>query len=167
MPIPFEDALRSAENSNIRLEVIKGATVWETSPVFFHQQTVKRIVASLEPLPDSSCACIETQDTYFKFPDGSLKRPDIAILCAVPPLEVQNDPLEIIPAAVVEVISKNYEYKDLVLAPPFYLENGVQDILIFNPADNAVLHYRPDWTAPKTYTSPITLTLECGCEITV
>ncbi|NJS16886.1 MAG: Uma2 family endonuclease [Nostocaceae cyanobacterium CSU_2_110] len=106
MPIPFEDALRSAENSNIRLEVIKGATVWETSPVFFHQQTVKRIVASLEPLPDSSCACIETQDTYFKFPDGSLKRPDIAILCAVPPLEVQNDPLEIIPAAVVEVISK-------------------------------------------------------------
>ncbi len=167
MSIPYEDVFRSAENSNIRLEVIKGATVWEASPVYKHQVAVKRIAASLKPLPDSNCACIETQDTYFKFLDGSQKRPDIAILCSEPPLEAQDAPLEMVPVAVVEIISKNYEYKDLVLAPPFYLEVGVLDILIFNPADNSVLHYRPDFEKPKQYLSPITLNLECGCEITV
>jgi hypothetical protein len=57
--------------------------------------------------------------------------------------------------------------KDLVLAPPFYLEVGVLDILIFNPADNSVLHYRPELEKPNQYVSPVTLNLECGCEITV
>jgi Uma2 family endonuclease len=167
MSIPFDYLVREAESINVKLEVIAGVTVWEASPVYKHQLAVKRIAASLKPLPDSNCACIETQDTYFQFPDGSQKRPDIAILCQEPPLEAQDAPLEMIPVAVVEIISKNYEYKDLVLAPPFYLEAGVLDILIFNPADNSVLHYRPDFEKPHQYLSPITLQLECGCEITV
>jgi Uma2 family endonuclease len=167
LSIPFDVAIRAALNSDIRLEVIKGIPVWETSPIYRHQQAIKRIAASLQRIAGSSCECIETQDTYFKFPDGSQKRPDLAILCAEPLPEAQDAPLEIVPVAVVEIISKNYEYKDLVLAPPFYLENGVQDILIFNPADNSVLHYRPNLEQPNTYTSPVTLTLECGCEITV
>jgi Putative restriction endonuclease len=149
MSLPYEYLITEAERFNVRLEIIAGATVWEASPVFKHQWEVKRIASSLQPQSGSSCECIETQDTLFKFPDGSLKRP------------------ELIPTAVVEIISKNYEYKDFVLAPPFYLSQGVQDILIFNPADKSVLHYRPDLEQPKTYISPITLNLECGCEITV
>jgi Uma2 family endonuclease len=167
MTIPFDYLVREAESINVKLEVIAGVTVWEASPVYKHQLATKRIAASLKPLPDSNCACIETQDTYFKFPDGSQKRPDIAILCQEPPLEAQDAPLEMIPVAVVKIISKNYEYKDLVLAPPFYLEVGVLDILIFNPAYNSVLHYRRDFEQPKKYVSPITLQLECGCELTV
>jgi Uma2 family endonuclease len=167
MSIPFDHLVREAENINVKLEVINGVTVWEASPVYKHQLEVKRIAGSLRRLPNSSCGCIETQDTLFKFPDGSQKRPDIAILCAEPDPEMQDSALEIVPVAVVEIISKNYEYKDLVLAPPFYLGVGVLDILIFDPKDNSVLHYRRDFERPKTYVSPVKLRLECGCEITV
>jgi hypothetical protein len=163
MLIPFDTAIYTTETTNIRLEFIKGIPIWEASLVFKHQYELDRIQKSLKLLEPQ----VSTRATWFKFSDNSLKLPDLAILCAEPPLESQDAPLEIIPAAVVEIISQNYEYKDLVLAPPFYLENGVQDILIFNPADNSVLHYRPDLEQPNTYTSPITLTLECGCEITV
>jgi Putative restriction endonuclease len=167
MSLPYEYLITEAERFNVRLEIIAGATVWEASPVFKHQWEVKRIASSLQPQSGSSCECIETQDTLFKFPDGSLKRPDIAVLRTMPDLETADVALELIPTAVVEIISKNYEYKDFVLAPPFYLSQGVRDILIFNPADKSVLHYRPDLEQPKTYISPITLNLECGCEITV
>jgi Uma2 family endonuclease len=167
MSIPFEVSIRDAESINIKLEMIKGIPVWEASPVFQHQWELDRIRASIRRLEPDRCACISIADVLFKFPDGSQKRPDIAILCAMPDRSTTETALEIIPAAVVEIISKTYEYKDLVLAPPFYLENGIRDILIFNPADNSVLHYRPDFEQPKTYTSPITLSLECGCEITV
>ncbi len=167
MSIPIDYLIREAESVNVKLEVIKGMTVWEASPVYKHQLEVKRIANSLRLLPNSSCACIETQDTLFKFPDGSQKRPDIAILCAEPDPDMQDSALEVVPAAVVEIISKNYEYKDLVLAPPFYLEVGVLDILIFDPKDSSVLHYRRDLEQPRRYLSPITLNLECGCQITV
>ena len=167
MTIPFDYLVREAESINVKLEMINGVPVWEASPMYRHQQAVKRIAASLKRLSGSNCACIETQDTYFKFPDGSQKRPDIAILCHEPPLEAQESALEIIPVAVVEIVSKTYEYKDLVLAPPFYLNAGVLDILIFNPADNSVLHYKPSLEQPNQYVSPVTLVLECGCEITV
>ena len=166
MSIPFDYLVREAESFNVKLEVIKGVTTWEASPVYRHQRAVDRIVASIRPLAPAN-TCVSTRDTLFKFSDISWKRPDIAILSAEPPLEAQDAPLEMIPAAVVEIISKNYEYKDLVLAPPFYLENGVLDILIFDPKDNSVLHYRRDLEQPNKYTSPIKLQLECGCEITI
>jgi Uma2 family endonuclease len=167
MSIPFDYLVREAESINVKLEVIAGVPVWEASPVFRHQWHIDRIRASLKKMTNSPCGCFSIPDTLFKFPDGSQKRPDIAILCEQPALEAQESALEMIPVAVVEIISKTYEYKDLVLAPPFYLEAGVLDILIFNPSDNSVLHYRPDFEKPNQYLSPITLHLECGCEITV
>ncbi len=166
MSIPFADLVREAESINVKLEVIKGVTVWEASPVFKHQWHTDRIRASLKKI-NQVCGCYSIPDTLFKFVDGSQKRPDIAILCTLPELEAQDSALEMVPTAVVEIVSKNYEYKDLVLAPPFYLEVGVLDILIFNPADDSVLHYRRDLEKPNQYVSPITLQLECGCEITV
>ena len=162
MSISFESLVHEADSINVKLEVINGIPVWEASPVYKHQKEVSRIVASIQ-----SSTHIATRDTLFKFSQNSWKRPDIAILCAMPDPSTQESALEVIPAAVVEIISKNYEYKDLVLAPPFYLENGVLDILIFDPKDNSVLHYRRDFEQPNKYTSPVTLQLECGCEITV
>ena len=165
--MPFSELIRAAEESNVRLEMIRGVAVWEASPVFLHQQEIKRIVGSIKRLEGAGCACIDTQDTLFRFPDGSFKRPDVALLCAMPDQVDAAEALTVIPAAVVEVLSKDYEYKDLVLSPPFYLENGVRDVLIYDPRTGAVLHHRPDWLEPQELTSPAHLTLECGCEITV
>ena len=165
--LPFSELIRAAEESNVRLEMIRGVAVWEASPVFLHQQEIKRIVGSIKRLSSTGCACIDTQDTLFRFPDGSFKRPDVALLCAMPDAVDADEALSVIPAAVVEVLSKDYEYKDLVLSPPFYLENGVRDVLIYDPRTSVVLHYRPDRPAPQSLTSPVHLSLECGCEITV
>ena len=165
--LPFSELIRAAEESNVRLEMIRGVALWEASPVFLHQQEIKRIVGSIKRLSSTGCACIDTQDTLFRFADGSFKRPDVALLCAMPDAVDADEVLTVIPVAVVEVLSKDYEYKDLVLSPPFYLENGVRDVLIYDPRTGVVLHYRPDRPAPQSLTSPVHLSLECGCEITV
>jgi Uma2 family endonuclease len=166
MSLPMRELIRESESLNIRLEMIGGLGVWEASPAFFHQWEVDRIRSSIRPVT-GACGCVHVADVLFTFSDGSFKRPDIAVLCELPnPLET-DEALNIIPGAVIEIISKNYEYKDLVLSPPFYLENGVKDILIFDPRSKVILHHRKEWTEPKQFSSPARFELECGCEVTI
>ena len=153
-----------AEQAGVKLELSGTIPTWEAFPSARHQKAVRRIERSIAPLPgQTECACFDLADTYIRFPDGSLKRPDVAIFCSEPP-DV-DEALEVIPAAVIEVISKAYEAKDTELNPPLYLENGVLDIIIVDPHTKQVQHHRRDGITE--YTSPIRLTLECGCEVTV
>ena len=101
MSLSFPELARAADGVNLRLEVIRGLHVWEASPAFSHQKEVKRIVSSIKKLPTSSCECIDTRDTLFRFPDGSLKRPDVAVLCGMPDEADADEALRMIPAAVV------------------------------------------------------------------
>jgi len=70
-----------------------------------------------------------------------------------------------VPEAVIEVISKGYEAKDLEIGPGFYLSQGVKDIVVFDPYTLVVLHVRRDG-AERTV-SPVTIELECGCSCVV
>jgi Uma2 family endonuclease len=167
MSMPFEELLKSAEQANVRLELIRGIPVWEASPVFWHQFEVDRIRASVQALPGSRCACVHIADVIFRFSDGSFKRPDIAVLCSMPTLKEGFRALEIVPEAVVEIISEGYEYKDLVLSPSFYLENGVKDVMVLDPKTKVVLHHRAEWKEPIQLESPARIELECGCECIV
>lgn len=163
-----------AEGSGIRLEIIGGLPVWEAAPVVRHQRAIDRIRASIrstskftgQPAPGEEgggCGCIHLSDVFVSFPDGSLKRPDIAIFCREP--DEQDEAITLIPEAVVEVISKGYEAKDLELAPHFYLAQGVKDVLIFDPYTLLVLHIRRDGV--QRLVSPVAVQLECGCECVV
>ncbi len=71
--------------------------------------------------------CFQIPDVYIKFPDGSLKRPDIAIFCEEPP--DTDEAYQQIPEAVLEVLSKDYEKKDTEIGAPFYLAQGVKDVV--------------------------------------
>ena len=102
-------------------------------------------------------------DAYIKFPDGSLKRPDLAIYGEEPPDIDEAYPQ--IPEAVVEVLSKDYEKKDTEIGAPFYLAQGVKDVILFDPRTQDVTHLRTDET--KQYKSAVTIELECGCRVTV
>jgi Uma2 family endonuclease len=93
----------------------------------------------------------------------SLKRPDIAILCTDPP--DQDDALTIIPDAVIEIVSRGYEYKDVMLNPPFYLAQGVQDVVIYDPTAAFVSHHTR--TGVKHYYAPVQLGLGCGCDCAI
>ncbi len=97
----------------------------------------------------------------FKFPDTSLKRPDIAVLCDRPSGPELRHALEIVPEAVIEIVSEGYERKDLELAPSFYLAFGVKDVVIFEPQTRIVYHHRRD--GAKRLESPVKITFEYGC----
>ncbi len=157
--------LLAVDELGIRLEIVGGLPLWEMHPGFKHQKEVDRIRATLEPLAGSeeSCGCFHYADVYVRFPDGSLKRPDISIFCQEPP--ETDEAVEVVPEAVIEIVSRGYEAKDLEIGPLFYLAQGVKDIIIYNPRTLLVLHVRQDGT--RRHVSPVTLDLKCGCRCRV
>jgi Uma2 family endonuclease len=163
--IPVEKLLRDADSIGVRLEIIDGLPVWEASPVYFHQAEIDRIRSSIHALESSECTCQHVADVYFRFKDGSLKRPDIAVLSRTPLLEEMFDPLTQVPEAVIEVISEGYEDKDMRIAPGFYLTQGVKDVLIFDPRAKLIWHHRVDGV--HRHNSPQAFSLECGCECVI
>lgn len=134
----FEELLRARA---IRLEITNGIPTWEAVPRLADQRIIDRIRATIRPPGGTGggCECDHAPDIYVRFPDGSLKRPAIAIFCkAVPD---QDDAVSIIPDAVIAIVSRGYEYKDVALNPPFYLSQGVRDVVIYDPSSQRVAHH--------------------------
>lgn len=152
-----------AEQFGVRLEIVAGLPIWEAYPVYKHQKAVDLIRATIAPTEGSECPCVHAADIYINFPDGSLKRPDVSIFCREP--DEQEEAVRLVPEAVIEVISRGYEAKDLEIAPQFYLSQGVKDIVIFNPYTLEVIHIRQAHTA--RHTSSVDIELLCGCRCTV
>lgn len=158
-----------AARAPVRLEYVRGHMKWEASPASRHQKALQRIERSLCPIPGhpDGCGYFALADTLIRFPDSdrSLKRPDLAIFCAEPP--DSDEALDIIPAAVVEILSPGYEEKDLGEdGAPFYLACGVQDVLIFDPRAGVVYHDTPNQLR-RSERAPVTIDLACGCRVVV
>lgn len=145
----------------VRLEVTGGVPTWEAFPGLRHQVAIDLIRASIEPLQagSSGCACLHFADVAIRFPDGSFKRPDSAIYRSKPIM--QDEALTELPCAVIEVISPGYEFKDTTLNPPFYLSQGLLDVVVVEPCTGEVAHYSGGVVA--NYIAPTTLSLQCGC----
>jgi Uma2 family endonuclease len=94
--------------------------------------------------PSFGYACVHVSSVYVQFPDGSLERPDIAIFCSEP--DETEDAISLVPEAEIEVVSKGYEAKDLEIGPPFYLAQGVKDVIVCDPTSLLVLHARREKT---------------------
>lgn len=153
--------LLQADELGIRLELVGGLPMWEASPVRRHQRAIDRIRASLRPAPSTGdgCGCVHLADVYVVFPDGSLKRPDISVFCREP--DEDDEAITLLPEAVIEVVSKGYEAKDLEIGPRFYLSQGIKDVIVFDPHTLLVLHLTP--ASSERLVSPVDLTLACGC----
>ncbi len=158
--------LLQASELGIRLEIVNGLPIWEAQPVYRHQKHIERIVQGITKMSiaQSACECTHAVDVYIQFPNG-LKRPDISIFCREPREDEQDSALTMIPEAVIEVVSKGYEAKDLEIGPPFYLSQGVKDVIVFDPLTLLVLHVRKDRTTRQV--SPVVIELECGCRLLV
>lgn len=157
------------EGRAIRLLVLgNGKRIWEASPSPLHQMLIDDIRATIRPVAgdegtSSPCGCHHIADVYVRLPDASLVRPDISIFCTPPPR--QRQALRVVPAAVIEVISPNYEAKDTEDLPPVYLANGVQDVVVVDPEQAHALHITAD--GQTQHPVPITLALRCGCRVTI
>ena len=159
----------AASGAPVRLEYVRGRMKWEMSPASRHQMMVQRIERSIRPSRGAAdaCACFPLADVLIRFPDvdASLKRPDIAIFCSVPP--AVDEALDLLPAAVVEVLSVGYEEKDLGPdGAAFYLAHGIADVLVADPREQLVHHFRSD-AATTVHPTPYTVNLTCGCRLHV
>ncbi len=157
-----------ANEVGIRLEMVSGLPLWEPQPVLKHQLEVDRIRQSIQAIVQSEhhpspCACFHVADVYISFPDGSLKRPDISLFCRKP--DEEEEAITLVPEAVIEVVSKGYEAKDLEVGPHFYLSQGIKDVVVFDPYTLLVLHVRRDKVSRMI--SPVTIELECQCRCDV
>jgi Uma2 family endonuclease len=162
----LSSTLLQASELGIRLEIVNGLPIWEAQPVYRHQKHVERIVRSITRSDHTraDCACVHAVDVYVQFPNG-LKRPDISIFCREPNEEEQDSALTMIPEGVIEVVSPGSEAKDLEIGPPFYLSQGVKDVIVFDPLTLMVLHVRKHRTTRQV--SPVVIELECGCSVLV
>ena len=165
LPPDHEDLERLVYERVIRLEITGGIPTWEAFPSARHQHLIDRIRATIAPAEATAedCGCFHLADTLFRFPDGSRKRPDIAIFCQEPPY--LDEALTIIPDAVIEIVSPGYEYKDVTLNPPFYLGQGVRDVVIYDPATARLTHHTRAGATERA--APADLTLTCGCACTI
>lgn len=154
-------AMTDADAAGVRLEVHQGLPIWEFSPSPIHVSEVRRIERTVRKSTkrDTGCACEAYQDVSIRFPDGSVRRPDLSIFCQVLPLTQEATTL--IPGAVIEVVSPGSEVKDLELSPSYYLAQGVLDVVVFDPRTGNVLHFRKD--SRTIQQTPVEIELECGC----
>jgi Uma2 family endonuclease len=162
----MDSQLLRAEELGIRLEIVKGLPIWEASSVIRHQEEIDRIRQSIKKSsnPDGkNCTCFNVTDVYIQFPDDSLKRPDISIFCKKP--KERDEAVKEIPKAVIEIISKGYEDKDLKIGVPFYISQGIKDIVVFNPYTMEVLHFKKG--RKKKLKSPVEIKFACGCSCEV
>lgn len=155
--------LLNAEELGVKLEIAGNLAIWEASPIYKHQKAVDRIRESFVKSEAGDCECLDIADVYVHFPDGSLMRPDISVFCREP--DEEEEAITQVPEAVIEVISKKYEAKDLEISPPIYLANGVKDVVVFNPYTMDVFHFRQG--KMENLTSPVMIELECGCNCEV
>jgi len=155
--------LQAADEAGVRLEMVEGLPIWEAMPGPRHQREVFRIQTSVKRLESTDCGCIALSDVAVRFSDGSFKRPDISIFCRQPDEEYEATSL--LPEGVVEIVSRGYEAKDYEIGLPFFLNVGIQDVIIFDPSRSHVLHARRD--GHRELTSPVTIGLECGCTCVV
>ncbi|MDX1934844.1 MAG: Uma2 family endonuclease [Capsulimonadales bacterium] len=145
-----------ADRVGFRLEMVLEVPTWEASPVFRHQAAVDRIRTSIRN--------VNYADVQIRFPDGTRKRPDISIFCREP--EEQDTEITLIPEAVIEVLSKDYEAKHLLIGIPYYRQIGLGDVVVLDPITGDVKHY-PRGRGEIARHSPTTILLACGWECTV
>lgn len=155
------EAILAADEAGIKIEMMDGVSVWEALPTIRHQTSVDRIRAGIRRAGSggSDCGCYHYSDIAIRFEGGSFKRPDIAVY-RVAPKDV-DEATEEIPVAVIEIISKGYEAKDLQFGLPFYLRRGVADVVIYDPSTLVVIHATA--SGALQLVAPCELTFACGC----
>jgi Uma2 family endonuclease len=156
--------MSEAEDLGLGFELTEQGIVWEAMPGKRHQVLSFTIASSIHSGgAGDRCDCFQARDVYIRFSRRVVKRPDISVFCREP--QEEEDFIHSIPEAVIEITSPDSEGKDLVSGPPIYLANGVKDVLVLQRSQNLVHH----WTlaGSRVLSSPTTVTLQCGCVVTL
>ena len=154
------DFIEAAESIGVRLELVAGTPYWEVMPGRRHHDALMGVRDSFVRSGPGFCCYVEL---LIRFPDGSLKTPDLSIFCERP--SEPKGAVTTVPEAVVEIVSPGFERKDLEIGPPFYLAQGVRDVVVSDPRSRVVTHFRVG--SVETFTAPVSIKLACGCTVDV
>lgn len=158
-------SLMAADQAGIKIEMIGGVGIWEAMTSPKHQRAIDLVRATIQrtEVKGGDCGCVHYFDIYIRLPDGSFKRPDIAIYCRELPDDESDNAATVLPEATIEIVSPGYEAKDLEIGPPFLLANGVKDVLPYDPRNRSIHHFRSDGTS--ILQAPQEIALLCGCSV--
>jgi hypothetical protein len=151
-----------AEDAGLRVEISRDLPIWELMPSPMHMLDAEAISQTIRPgrrAAEIGCGCHHIRDVAIRFPDGSLRRPDISVFCTRPPRTRQAT--TVIPTAVIEVVSPTSVMKDTQISPPFYLSHGVQDVFVYDPEALTVRHFHGE--KANTFSVPADFETESGC----
>lgn len=160
----LERLVQAADHSHVKLEMTAGMPTWEAMPGWRHQRISRSVADSVRraAISDNDCGCHSVLDVVVRFPEGSFRSPDVAIFCELPP--DKDGALDVIPLAVVEIVSEGYEKKDEI-GLPFYLEQGIADVVLYDPRTREVVHATPQ--GQTIHVAPVDLAFACGCAVTI
>jgi hypothetical protein len=166
MGLPTYHDIQRFAYQGVRLEITGGLPTWEALPGALHNGVVDDIRQSLTRTnpPDAPCGCHHIADTYIAFAPNLLRRPDIAIFCTKPP-RPDGAITNLIPGAVIEVLSDGYEQKDRD-AVALYLHVGVRDVILVDPRRQLAEWYRYDEAMQQQHL-PAAGTLLMGCRLEI
>ena len=156
--------IEEADSIGIRVEMVDGRPFWEFQPNYDHQDRIGNVWMSVrrDPQSGTDCGCFRAMDVGIVFPDGSIRRPDLAVFYRQPE---RRDLITLVPEAVVEIVSQRSREKDLDVSPPWYLRMGGKDVLVYDPFTEDVHHFRQEGRV--RFKTGRTVPLECGCLVDV
>ncbi len=139
--LTYADYAKLPEEPGFRHEIIDGVLIRDPSPSFHHQRVSRRLQRILEDYITE----VDPKGEIFNAPldlaltEHTVVQPDLLYLPGNRP--AQNDPIDVVPELVVEVISPSTSKKDRVLKLNHYQSVGVLHYWILDPEESFIEAY--------------------------
>jgi len=139
--LTYNDYAGLPEEPGFRYEIINGVLLRDPSPSFHHQRVSRRLQRILEDYIRN----VDPRGEIFNAPldlvltEHTVVQPDLLYLPGSRP--AQNDPIDVVPELVVEVISPFTGRKDRVLKLNHYRAAGVLHYWIIDPEESFIEAY--------------------------
>ncbi|MBI5193295.1 MAG: Uma2 family endonuclease [Nitrospirae bacterium] len=155
----YEDYLKTPEDK--RYELIEGELFMTPSPITNHQRISRKIEFLLEKfVTENDCGEIfyAPYDVYFD--DENVLQPDILFITKERLNIIGDKNLQGAPDLVIEILSENNAYRDLIQKKKIYARYGVKEYWIVVPGEKTIdIHILNDkiYQLYKTYGEEDTL----------
>jgi Uma2 family endonuclease len=147
-------------------EIIDGVLYMSTSPSFFHQWIIKRMVTRFgDKIESLGLGYVAFAPIGLFMPGCDPVQPDFVIVLKANEHIIQDRHIRGVPDVIAEVLSPgNFDYDEDVKLPA-YERAGVPEFLLIDPRKRLVKHYRlgedGTYMKPRVFSTGDSFTLDC------
>lgn len=144
--VSYEEYLRFVSGSDNRYEYIDGGIFMQASPLYPHQKAIKEIFGEfIAWFKGKECEPLTApfDVTLYKGEKGkniNVVQPDILVICDRETID-EAGKYQGTPALVVEALSESTKSRDLIQKLDLYMQSGVKEYWIANPASRELYIY--------------------------